>query len=190
MRNRWYVSDHHLWHENIIRFCKRPFADLKEMHESLLTWHNELVKPEDNVSFLGDVTLLRGGPATQEKFLNEIKKYNGHKRLFLGNHDHFPIETYLKAFEKIYATWRCDEGFISSHFPLHPRSITSATANVHGHTHNSPLAYEPVVMTGREYEHEKMPARVVPYINLSVEAINYRPVHLDEILSIIKKCNQ
>jgi calcineurin-like phosphoesterase family protein len=94
------------------------------------------------------------------------------------------------GFEKVYATWRCEEGFISSHFPLHPRSLSTATANVHGHIHQA-ATYDPVVFPEWKRDNGKVvPARVVPYINVSVEAVNYRPVHLDEILAIIRKANE
>jgi calcineurin-like phosphoesterase family protein len=193
--NHWFISDHHLAHWNIIQYGQRPFKNLQEMHDALVTYHNELVKPQDHVSFLGDVTIKRGGRLDKLWLADEIRRYNGHKRLYLGNHDHFPIRTYLDAgFEKIYASWRCEEGFICSHIPLHPRSLSTATANVHGHIHQAP-AYEPVVFKGDEFgegsgkrRRNKGP-RVVPYINVSVEAVNYRPISKDEILTIIAKVN-
>lgn len=190
MADRWYVSDHHLAHHNILEYGERPFKDLAEMHDALVTYHNELVKPNDHVSFLGDVTLKRGGRLDREWFATEIRRYNGHKRLYLGNHDHFPVSTYLEAgFEKIYATWRSEEGFICSHVPLHPRSLSTATANVHGHIHQA-STYDPVKFDSWTKSNGKVvPAKIVPYINVSVEVINYRPMHLDEILAIIKKVN-
>jgi len=186
--DRWYVSDHHLGHWNILKYGNRPFANLSEMHDALVQFHNELVKPQDYVSFLGDLTLKRGGKLDKEWIAAEIRRYNGHKRLYLGNHDHFPVEFYRSiGFEKVYASWRCEEGFISSHIPLHPRSLSTATANVHGHIHQAP-SYEAVVFEEWKRDNGKiMPRRVVPYINVSVEAVNYRPVHLDEILQRIKQ---
>ncbi len=189
--NHWFVSDHHLAHFNILEYGKRPFATLAEMHDALLQYHNELVKPQDHVSFLGDVTLKRGGRLDREWLIAEIRRYNGHKRLYLGNHDHLSIDTYRAAgFEKIYASWRCEEGFVSSHIPLHPKSLSTVTANVHGHIHQAPT-YEPVVFKEWTKDNGKIiPARVVPYINVSVEVINYRPINKDEILAIIRRINE
>lgn len=187
--NHWYISDHHLAHFNILEYGQRPFKTLAEMHDALVTYHNELVKPQDHVSFLGDVTLKRGGKLDKEWLAAEIRRYNGHKRLYLGNHDHFPIRTYLDAgFEKIYATWRTEEGLLCSHFPLHPRSLSSVIANIHGHIHQNP-AYEPVSFAGNEEDRHKRSARLVPYINVSVEAINYKPINKDEILAIVARVN-
>ncbi len=195
MADRWYISDHHLGHYNILQYGKRPFNSLAEMHDALVQFHNELVKPQDHVSFLGDFTLKRGGRLDREWIATEVRRYNGHKRFYLGNHDHMPVEFYRQAgFEKVYATWRSEEGFISSHFPLHPRSLGSATANVHGHIHQH-AEYEPVVFEANEVDRNqksrrKLPRRVVPYINVSVEAVNYKPIHLDEILQRIRKANE
>lgn len=194
--NHWFISDHHLGHWNILQYGERPFKTLAEMHDALVQFHNELVKPQDHVSFLGDVTLKRGGRLDKEWFAAEIRRYNGHKRLYLGNHDHWPSKFYLESgFEKIYATWRCEEGFVSSHIPLHPRSLSTATGNVHGHIHQA-ATYEPVVFNksvfgeeSRKHKHGSFP-RVVPYINVSVEAVDYKPVNKDEILAIIRSANE
>lgn len=180
---RWFSSDLHLSHENIITYCKRPFANVREMDESLIVFHNELVKPEDHWTCLGDVTMKRGGKQEKEWFIRTVKRFNGHKRLFLGNHDHFPIQTYIDAgFEKIYATWRDDDGLLYSHIPIHPKSFSSARANIHGHIHEA-KAYPPFHVTD---EHG---ARVVtkPYINLSVEATNYRPVDHDQVKHLVQQ---
>jgi len=175
---QWFISDHHLWHFNIIQYANRPFKTLIEMHEALLDWHNELVKPQDHVSFLGDVTLKRGGSIDRKMFTDEIRKYNGHKRLYLGNHDHFPAKVYLEVFEKLYATWRTEDKLLFSHIPIHPRSLGTAKANVHGHIHSNP-DYDAVVQNDR----------IIPYINVCVEAVNYHPVHKDELLSRVKMIN-
>jgi len=146
------------------------------MNDALVTYHNEIVKPQDHVSFLGDVTLKRGGKQDKEWFIAEMKRYNGHKRLYLGNHDHFPIKTYLEAgFEKIYATWRSEDGIIFSHIPIHPRSLGSAIANVHGHIHNIP-----------DYDSAVIADRIIPYINVCVEVMDYRPISRCELLNRIK----
>lgn len=175
----WFSSDLHLDHANIIRFCDRPFTDVRQMNEELLEFHNKFVKPSDHWYNLGDVTLRRGGRLDREWFVREMKKYHGHKRLILGNHDHLPIKTYMEAgFEKIYGTWRGINDFILSHVPIHPASMSSARANVHGHIHNNqPNSFPPVVRI------EKRTQKVTyqPYVNISIEVTGYRPINLDEL---------
>lgn len=155
------------------------------MDRILLEYHNELVKPEDHVYFLGDVTMRRGGKVQQDEFIREMKMWNGHKRLFLGNHDHFPVKTYLAAgFEKVYATWRDECGILYSHMPVHPTSIGSAKANVHGHIHTNPSP-KPAIYVDKDGK-----VWVKPYINVSVEATDYRPINFDELMARINKAKK
>lgn len=180
---RWFCSDHHISHANIIRFASRPFKNVIEMDEELLTYHNAFVKPEDHVTFLGDVTLRRGGKQDRDWFIGEMWKYNGHKRLHLGNHDHYPMKTYIEAgFEKIYSTWRDEQGLLFSHFPLHPTSLGTAIANVHGHIHQNP-GPPPVLYLDRKTEQ----VGCKPYVNVCVEVTNYRPICYDELMARVRK---
>lgn len=55
--NIWLSSDNHFGHSNINRLCKRPFASVKDMDESLIAIWNEYVKPNDFMYYLGDFTL-------------------------------------------------------------------------------------------------------------------------------------
>jgi calcineurin-like phosphoesterase family protein len=182
MANRWFISDHHLHHGKIIKYQNRPFKDIWEMGAVLLENHNKVVKPEDHVSFLGDITIRRGGRIDKEWFCTEMKKYNGHKRLYLGNHDHFPIQTYLDAgFEKIYATWRDESGLLYSHFPIHPDNLGSARANIHGHIHSNPSP-KPMIGVSKEGK-----VYIKPYINVSVEALDYKPISHEQLMAIVEK---
>jgi calcineurin-like phosphoesterase family protein len=179
MAEIWFSSDLHLGHANIIKFCDRPFADTWEMNEALIANHNLLVKPQDHWYNLGDVTMERGskiGP-----LLSLIKRFNGHGRLIGGNHDHYPVEVYLEVFEKVMAMQMFD-GIRFTHIPIHPRSMGTAVANVHGHTHNAP-AYEPVISI------RKTDQKVIyqPYVNISCEMTNYRPITLGEVKEMIAK---
>lgn len=51
--NYWWMSDYHFSHFNIIAYCKRPFKTAEEMNETIIKRHNERVKPDDTVFFLG-----------------------------------------------------------------------------------------------------------------------------------------
>lgn len=188
---RFFTSDTHFGHENIINFCGRPFSNATEMDEALIENWNFIVKPQDHISHLGDVTLARGGQAIQGRYIKLINRLHGHKRLFLGNHDHMPIKAYLlMGFEKIYATWRDENGLLFSHIPIHPMSMGSAIANVHGHIHNAQASFPPVVQTYQK-QSDIAPLKVVkPYINVCVEVTNYKPISFDEILVKIREAKE
>jgi calcineurin-like phosphoesterase family protein len=55
--NKWFISDTHFSHANIIRYTGRPFQSVNEMDERLIENWNALIAPEDIVFFLGDFGL-------------------------------------------------------------------------------------------------------------------------------------
>lgn len=153
----WVISDTHFGHENIIKYCNRPFKDTQEMDEILIANWNKLVHPSHHVYHLGDVAM------SQERYLRCVPRLNGHKRLILGNHDdQVPMKTHLGYFDKI-LMWRLFKPLIFTHIPIHRDNFGKASVNVHGHIHQNPS-----------------PAG--PYINVSVENIQYQPIHLDTLM--------
>ncbi len=185
MAEHWFISDTHFGHEAIIRYCSRPFQNAVEMDEFMIENWNKRVRPSDHITHLGDVTMDRGGGFHKKNFIALMGRLNGHKRLLLGNHDHFPVKTYLEAgFEKVYGTHRTDEGILLSHIPVHPKSIGRAVGNVHGHTHNTPN-YPPVVFEGYDTvwneDSSGFKGRITPYVNICVEMTEYAPITLGEV---------
>ena len=80
--NLFFTSDLHFCHENIIKFCNRPFEDVKEMNKTLISNFNEVV-PENGITFiLGDFGMV----SSVEKIQTILSKMNGKKHLILGNH--------------------------------------------------------------------------------------------------------
>lgn len=181
MAEIWFSSDLHLGHANIIKFCNRPFKDPAEMNAFLLETHNSYVKPQDHWYNLGDVTMQRGDKPGE--FLKLIAQFNGHKRLIMGNHDHYPAGVYLQFFEKVMAMQMFDN-IRFTHIPIHPTSMGGAIANVHGHIHDQDSP-EPL-----DYLDSKGLRVIKPYVNVSIERTAYRPVTLGEIKDLIKKAKE
>lgn len=77
---RWFTSDQHFSHANIIRYCDRPFSTIQEMNEEIVRRWNAVVASEDEVWVLGDVALNPGK-------LGPVGSLKGKKYLVAGNHD-------------------------------------------------------------------------------------------------------
>ena len=79
----WFTSDHHFGHENVIKHCLRPYHDIDEMNESLITKWNSVVEHGDTVYHLGDMFFR----CSVDEAHQIIKSLNGTIHLVRGNHD-------------------------------------------------------------------------------------------------------
>lgn len=159
------LEEAHYSHTNIIRFCERPFATIREMDEALIANYNECVKPGDDVYHLGDFSFARN-PA--EVFY----RLNGNKHLILGNHD-WKRERELKKLpwgwiKHVYNLRAAGKKIWLSHFAHRawPAGHHGAI-HLYGHSHSQLPDY------GRSTD-------------VGVDAWDYKPVHLDTILQMMK----
>lgn len=174
----WVISDTHFFHKNILTFRDsttgdliRDFADVDEMNEHMVQCWNSVVKQGDIVYHLGDVMM-----GDKEGFKKLWPRLNGSKRLLMGNHDDGKFLGAGNFFQKI-GMWRMfpELGLMLSHVPLHESNLLrladrsgkwpddcETLLNVHGHIHQNP-------------------SPPGPYRNVSVEAINYTPVNIEEL---------
>lgn len=86
---KYYISDLHFGHANVIRFDNRPFGNVQEMEDTIISNWNNKVKNEDEVYILGDFCW-----GLKNEWIRLLDRLNGHKYLILGNHDlkQFPPE--------------------------------------------------------------------------------------------------
>lgn len=164
-RDYWFTSDTHFFHDNMIKYCGRPFSSVEEMNDVMVDNWNSVVKPGDIVYHLGDVFMK----ASHEDFAKLWAKLNGRKRLIVGNHDDVKYMAKGGFFDKI-MLWRAwnEYNLLFSHVPVHPmhfpkRIGQNGGINVHGHTH-----------------HNGSPNG--PYRSVCVELTNYTPVNLEELV--------
>lgn len=80
----FYTADLHLGHARIIDFCKRPFATVEEMNETLVANWNRVVQKGDRVFVVGDFSMKMERTALRTLF----DRLEGDKHLLIGNHDH------------------------------------------------------------------------------------------------------
>lgn len=172
-REIFIISDTHFGHENIIKYCDRPFKNAEEMDEKILENWNSVVKPGDKVYHLGDVYF----PARKSEgyWGTFFSRLNGQKRLILGNHDDGKNRVLQNTFHRI-VVWRMfpEFGLLLTHVPVHHTALRRGATgneknpdslrNVHGHIHQN-----------------ASPSGPGSYMNVSVEQINYTPVNIETL---------
>ena len=79
----FFTSDTHFCHNNIIKYCNRPFNNIEEMNKNLVDNWNKVV-PKDGIVFhLGDFALNASTKSVQ----HILHSLNGKKYLIIGNHE-------------------------------------------------------------------------------------------------------
>lgn len=82
----WYTADPHFGHENIIRYCDRPFHSVSEMDAVIQSNYARRVGPDDDLWIVGDFGFGRASAA--DGYLEGIfERIPGRKHLVVGNHD-------------------------------------------------------------------------------------------------------
>ncbi|MEI7856791.1 MAG: 2'-5' RNA ligase family protein [Methanomicrobiales archaeon] len=159
------ISDLHLGHANIIRYCSRPFifADVAEMDSILIGNWNSVIDARTRVFYLGD---LRYGSHSHSagQYREDLA---GNITFIRGNHDEAGWGVPSSIVELRGYT------FLLVHDPADtPADFTGWT--VHGHYHNNDLHHFPFINF------------VDRRINVSAEVIGYVPVGLHEICSLLE----
>ncbi|WP_128477277.1 metallophosphoesterase family protein [Halorussus pelagicus] len=54
---KFILSDTHFDHRNIINYCDRPYDSVERMNDALVANWNATVGEDDDVIFLGDLTM-------------------------------------------------------------------------------------------------------------------------------------
>jgi calcineurin-like phosphoesterase family protein len=99
---RFFTSDWHIGHENIIRFCDRPFSDAGHMDQSIINIMNDVVGADDELWILGDLAM-----GNWDKSMNTLKLLTAGKVFLVpGNHDkchpmHKNRHKYLDRYESV-----------------------------------------------------------------------------------------
>lgn len=191
----FFTSDTHFGHQNIIRFCDRPWATIAEHDQALIENWNATV-PEDGIVFhLGDFCYKGGGFSTIQHLKGLL---HGQIILIRGNHDpdtrkRQNIQNLQHLFAGVYDQLQIEvEGqrILMSHYPLltwphaygeHP------TWQLFGHVHLRKG------ITGSDAFIVEQCCRPIQY-EVGVDLNGYRPVSFHQLQERIKyqiknKCN-
>lgn len=177
----FFTSDTHFNHANIIKYCNRPFRDIKEMNIALIDNWNKVVPKDGTVFHLGDFAF--GGFSTYESIRPHL---NGNIVLITGNHDIRNInvqnqQRLYKMFEWVgeMLTIHIEKRpIILSHYPL--RCYPDKYYNLFGHIHSGPNATSVDVL-----ENIFKPTQY----DVGVDNNNYTPVSWLQIKNIINNGN-
>lgn len=178
---RFYISDWHYDHKNILSYDNRPFFTVAEMNQSLVERWNKAVGKDDLVYILGDMFWCT--PKQAVPILDEL---NGQKFLVKGNHDNTKYSEFAQRFVKIDEYMEVDdEGsrIVLCHYPI-PCFKNHARDNwyhLYGHVHNS---FEWQMMEHDKWLMEELYEQPCKMYNVGamMPYMDYTPRTLDEIL--------
>jgi len=137
----YFWSDTHFNHTGIIKYCKRPYADVAEMNLAMMAQWNRTVKPNDTIWFVGDFGFHAKHEGTTP--LDEIfSNLSGHKNLVIGNHDEKNPKVLALPWEKkVDLVTVRDEGgrrAMVCHYPMETwKQAHHGYLMIHGHSHGS-----------------------------------------------------
>lgn len=167
----WFTADWHLGHENIIKFCNRPFNNIGENDRTIIANVNAVVAPDDRLFHLGDVA----NKTRSENIRSYINQLNC-RNLFLipGNHDKRTLQALKQFFTELPAQYmyeRDDYRIVLSHYCM----------TVWEHSHHG---------AGHLYGHSHGKLPVVPgamKFDIGVDSWNYKPLNLAQVKAEMKR---
>lgn len=159
-------SDPHFFHENIIKYCDRPFKSAQHMNMMMCDNYVKEISDDDLVIWGGDISF-----GNKDKTRDLLKSLPGKKILIMGNHDFLKKKQFMNIgiFD---ATVLCldykqeIEGeqwdIWVTHYPINSNLIPKNTINIHGHIHTYTAGFK--------------------NLNISVEHTQYKPQEIDNRL--------
>ena len=179
MQRVWFTADTHFGHANIIRYSRRPFADVREHDGALVANWNAHVSAHDLVYHLGDFSFRATRSAADYR-----SKLHGQIYLIEGNHDgaaKIDREAFMH-FAQVAEVKVGGQRIWLSHYAhrVWPKSHGGAW-HLYGHSHNS-LADDPNALS-MDVGVDAVAARLanggptMPH--------DYRPISFDEVAAIM-----
>lgn len=162
------TSDTHFGHSNILKHCKRPFADINEHDYSLIHNWNSIVGKNDTVYHLGDIAFY-----PKEKLIWLLSKLNGKIIVIKGNHDQVAAQNRslfhqfhdARLFTKVHG-----KEFVLDHYAMRvwPKSH-HGVYHLYGHSHGT-LPEDPFSLS----------------FDIGVDCFEYKPVDFKKIIELME----
>lgn len=189
---KFFTSDWHIGHENVIHLSNRPFANIYQMNQALIENFNKVVTPDDTCYFLGDMSF------NHKLSCDVLSRLNGTKVLVRGNHDQKPQRMSKQGYDLVCE--RMDillfgKRLTLSHYPFKPTRFSSINVPwwkrwAYGvedsvrHFHRRPKDEGQWLLHGHTHSKKKVKGRM---IHVGVDAWDMCPVSQHEIQKIINK---
>ena len=134
--NTFVVSDTHFYHDRIIEYCNRPYANAVEMNEDMIAKWNAVVSKDDIVWHLGDFAF-----GSKDHIKEIVSRLNGQINLVMGNHDHHKVSFYYESgFHRVYDhPVVISNFFILSHEPMQWVKDGDVYVSIYGHVHSQEM---------------------------------------------------
>lgn len=179
----FFTSDSHFHHNNIIKFCNRPYGDVRTMDLELITNWNRVV-PKDGIVFHAGDFAMTGNIDWIKSIVSQL---NGKIYLTLGNHDfgnkfdrQVIRDIFYKTDDIFYFTVMDDEledghaNFMICHYPM--LYWRRGYYMLHGHVHSGPYSTA----------NEKVPFHPMRY-DIGVDNNNFTPISYHQLKVILTK---
>lgn len=131
---KYYISDTHFGHTNVLTFDNRPFNTIEDMDAKIIENWNATIKKHDEVYVLGDMFWKNPGAA------DILKALKGKKFLVKGNHDRVNDDM-AKQFIKVEPYMEVKDGdtrIVLSHYPIaHWNGQFHDSVHFYGHIHTT-----------------------------------------------------
>lgn len=192
LMTQYFISDLHFGDEFVRKIDKRPFDNLREMRETIISNWNNVVCQEDEVYILGDMFHKSIG---QDEGLCILDRLNGHKFYIRGNHeeaidnmDPRGVNRRLTILPNIASIKSNHWKIVMSHYPMisHENSFSRSndkTIHLYGHVHDS--IGEKICSTVRA---EYLQADNLFYsinVGAMMKHMNYEPKTLEKLLETV-----
>lgn len=181
MSKKFYISDLHYGHRNILAYDNRPFKNVEEMNKTLVDRWNNTVSSGDTVFVLGDMFWC-----TEECAIPILKSLSGTKILVAGNHDTYKKQAFRDQFSCITDYMEIKDGdrnVVLCHYPIPCfKKHFNGWYHLYGHVHNS---FESKMMEHDKFLMEELwgyPCRMFN-VGAMMPWMNYTPRTLDEIVA-------
>ncbi len=162
---RWFISDTHFGHANVIEYSKRPFVNAEQMDDIMIGRWNNVVRPNDEVFMLGAF-----GLSSVQYLTDVLQSLNGSKILIRGNHDGSVAKMKRIGFDAVLEEANIYIDGYNVNLCHYPREEVSEVVRLHGHIHE----------LGKPYFEKGQ-------LCMCVELWNYMPVSEKVVQKLIKQ---